>query len=87
MKVSKLSKRHQKAWIDKVEQRLSATATVLGNMKAVKMLGLGSSLFRALERLRKIEIQTSRTFRKQLVWQLFLCELATILQLTANLLT
>ncbi|KAK9772947.1 hypothetical protein SCAR479_10457 [Seiridium cardinale] len=70
-------KRSQRAWIEKVQARLLITSNVLNNMKAVKMLGLSQIMSLVLERARRVEIDTSRVFRKLLVWRLLLSNLPT----------
>jgi ATP-binding cassette, subfamily C (CFTR/MRP), member 1 len=47
---------------------------MLGDMKAVKMLGLGDVMFAVISKLREIEIKTSERFRKFLIWQISLCK-------------
>ncbi|KAJ5727128.1 multidrug resistance-associated protein [Penicillium malachiteum] len=71
-RISTLSKSSQKRWIERVETRLELTTIMLSNMKAVKMLGLSETLRNLVDSLRKVELQTSRKFRKLLIWQIFL---------------
>jgi len=47
---------------------------MLGDMKAVKMLGLTNKMFDIIDRLQRIEIETSRRFRKIFIAQVFFCE-------------
>lgn len=61
-------------WIEKIQERLRTTTTVLGEMKAVKMLGLTQVMSNTIGSLRADEIETSKSFRKLLVATLFLCE-------------
>lgn len=72
--VSSLSGQAQKQWIERVQKRLEVTANTLGSMKAVQMLGLGDVILPLVSRLREIEVKTSVTFRKLLIWQVALCE-------------
>jgi ATP-binding cassette subfamily C (CFTR/MRP) protein 1 len=72
--VSNLSGQAQKQWIERVQKRLEVTANTLGSMKAVQMLGLGDIILPLVSRLREIEVTTSVTFRKLLIWQVALCE-------------
>ncbi|PIG85348.1 sulfonylurea receptor/ ABC transporter [Aspergillus arachidicola] len=58
----------QRAWVEKVQVRLTVTSTMLGNIKAVKMLGLTDVLYSMLFSLRQIELKTSQRFRKLLLW-------------------
>lgn len=46
----------QKQWIEKVQKRLAVTSSMLGDMKAVQMLGLSSKLFSIISKLREIEL-------------------------------
>ncbi|KAB8206354.1 P-loop containing nucleoside triphosphate hydrolase protein [Aspergillus parasiticus] len=57
----------QRAWVEKVQVRLTVTSTMLGNIKAVKMLGLTDVLYQMLSSLRQIELNTSQRFRKLLL--------------------
>ena len=63
----------QKLWLDKIQTRVSATASMLGAMKGVKMSGLTSHLSNLLSRLRDEEIESSRAFRILLVKIVSLC--------------
>ncbi|KAL5119057.1 hypothetical protein ACEQ8H_002981 [Pleosporales sp. CAS-2024a] len=57
----------QKTWLDKIQARVDATASMLGSMKAVKMTGLTPDLGQKIHDLREDEIRTARTFRGMLV--------------------
>lgn len=72
--VSTRSGQAQKQWIERVQERLSVTSSMLGKMKTVQMLGLGDTLFKLVSRLREIEVETSSRFRKLLIWQIVLCK-------------
>ena len=74
MKVSALSNKAQKLWVERVEKRLHITSKTLGDMKAVKMLGLSDTLSSIVKSLRETEIQVSKKLRKLLVWQILLCK-------------
>ncbi|KAJ5135340.1 multidrug resistance-associated protein [Penicillium bovifimosum] len=58
----------QKAWVERIQIRLAVTSAFLGNMKAVKMLGLKEPLFGLVTKLREAELKTSSRFRRLLVW-------------------
>jgi hypothetical protein len=73
-KLSSLGKTSQKRWIEKVEKRLSITSSMLGNMKAVKMLGLTDKMFEIVHHLQWIEVETSRQFRKVFIVEVFFCK-------------
>ncbi|KAJ5876483.1 ABC transporter transmembrane domain type 1 [Penicillium soppii] len=76
--VSNLSGQAQKQWIERVQKRLEVTANTLGSMKAVQMLGLGDIILPLVSRLREIEVTTSVTFRKLLIWQVALSNVPVI---------
>ncbi|PWY72279.1 putative multidrug resistance-associated protein [Aspergillus heteromorphus CBS 117.55] len=54
----------QKAWVGKVQTRIAATSAMLGDMKAVQMLGLTDVLFGLITKLRQAELATSSHFRR-----------------------
>lgn len=47
---------------------------MLGDMKAVKMLGLTGVLGNIIEGLRRAELKTSEKFRKYLLWNIQVCK-------------
>jgi ATP-binding cassette, subfamily C (CFTR/MRP), member 1 len=63
-----------KAWIEKVERRLAITTSMLKNMRAVKLLALDVKISKILDGLQRIEVETSRRFRKNLILQIFFCK-------------
>ncbi|KAK1597503.1 ABC transporter [Colletotrichum navitas] len=71
-KISVATKTAQTRWIEKIQERLRTTAAMLGEMKAVKMLGLGEVMSNKIRHLREDEIGTSKSFRKLLVATLLL---------------
>ncbi|WDK11393.1 ABC transporter [Colletotrichum graminicola] len=71
-KISVATKTAQMRWIEKIQERLRTTSAMLGEMKAVKMLGLGEVMSNKIRHLREDEINTSRSFRKLLVATLVL---------------
>lgn len=64
----------QKDWVVQVQRRMATTLTMLGNMKAIKMLGLNEALYTAVSNLREAELKTSEVFRKLLICTVTLCE-------------
>jgi hypothetical protein len=64
----------QRAWIEKVQGRLKVTTEILGNMKAVKMLGLSSTVSNLLQDLRRDEISSSSSYRKVLLSVVVICK-------------
>ncbi|KAJ0350144.1 hypothetical protein COL154_013387 [Colletotrichum chrysophilum] len=71
-KISVASRTAQMRWIEKIQERLRGITIVLGEMKAVKMLGLTDVMSTTIQRLRTNEINTSKSFRKLLVATLLL---------------
>lgn len=64
----------QREWIEKVQKRLAVTSSMLDDMKAVKMLGLSRVMSTIVQGLRRSEIETSKAYRKLLVWMILLCK-------------
>lgn len=60
----------QKAWNERVEKRIAVTAKMLGDMKAVKLLGLSNVLGKIIDNLRQVEIHTSERFRYLTIWEI-----------------
>jgi hypothetical protein len=60
----------QRVWVERVERRVAVTACMLGNMKAVKMLGLSGALRGIITQLRVVEMKTSERVRGLFVWQI-----------------
>ncbi|ORY60115.1 putative multidrug resistance-associated protein [Pseudomassariella vexata] len=71
LKMSAAFKTAQGSWNEKVQARVSTTAEVLKNIKAVQMLGLSRCVNDLITNLRKVELQTSKHFRKLIVCQIF----------------
>ncbi|EQB45580.1 ABC transporter [Colletotrichum gloeosporioides Cg-14] len=71
-KVSVATNTAQKHWIEKIQERLRVTTTMLSEMKAVKMLGLTQVMSNTVQNHRTNEIETSKSFRKLLVATLLL---------------
>ena len=65
----------QKIWLDRIEKRVAATASMLGAMKGIKMSGLTTHLLEMIGNLREEEIESSRAFRILLVKIVSLCKL------------
>ncbi|EAT78337.2 hypothetical protein SNOG_14100 [Parastagonospora nodorum SN15] len=57
----------QKAWLDKIQARVSATAAILGTMHSLKMTGLTRNLTQRITRMREKELDASFSFRGVLV--------------------
>ncbi|OAA60152.1 ABC transporter, transmembrane domain, type 1 [Cordyceps fumosorosea ARSEF 2679] len=69
--IASLAKKYQRAWIEKVEERLRLTTNMLANMRTVKMLGLSSSMFSVIYKAREVEIENSTRYRWTLIGQIF----------------
>ncbi|KAM3550366.1 hypothetical protein ARSEF4850_008382 [Beauveria asiatica] len=69
--VASLAKKYQRAWIEKVQERLRLTTNMLANMRTVKMLGLSPRMFSVLYKARDVEIETSTRYRWTLIGQIF----------------
>lgn len=57
-----------------MQKRLAITSTMLGDIKAMQMLGLSKALSKIVTKLRQIEIDTSVRFRKLLMWEIVICK-------------
>ncbi|KAJ0339266.1 hypothetical protein COL922a_004651 [Colletotrichum nupharicola] len=71
--ISKTIGKAQTVWIERLQKRVAVTATMLGDMKAIKMLGLPEVLSGVILQLRRIELSGSEKFRKLLLWQGIAC--------------
>ena len=66
----KLVVERQTLWLEAIQRRISATGTMLGSMKRVKMCGLADTLFANVHELRKQELKISDRFRKLLIYSM-----------------
>ncbi|KAF4814325.1 ABC transporter atnG [Colletotrichum tropicale] len=73
--ISKTIGRAQTVWIERLQKRVAVTATMLGDMKAIKMLGLPEVLSGVILQLRRVELSGSEKFRKLLLWQVLVSNL------------
>lgn len=64
----------QKAWLNSIQARIDATASILGSIKLVKMSGLSSHFSYKLGNLREAEISAAGAYRKILVKIVTFCE-------------
>lgn len=60
----------QTLWLEAIERRISATASMLGAMKGIKMTGLRNILFKSIHTLRIDELNISKGFRRLLIWNM-----------------
>ncbi|KAG5781567.1 hypothetical protein H9Q73_004760 [Fusarium xylarioides] len=61
----------QKRWVRGIQTRIDVTASMLGSMKEVKMLGLTDVLNNMVQNLRVNELDLSKKFRKLMCWRVF----------------
>ncbi|KAI8238519.1 ABC transporter atnG [Colletotrichum sp. SAR 10_96] len=73
--ISKTIGKAQTVWIERLQKRVAVTATMLGDMKAIKMLGLPEVLSSVILQLRRVELSGSEKFRKLLLWQVLVSNL------------
>jgi hypothetical protein len=74
MPVSKYIVPAQKQWVGRVQQRMTTTLKMLGDMKSIKMLGLTGTFNTMVSNLREVELRTSEIFRKLLICTVTICE-------------
>lgn len=67
--ISKNIGERQKIWVDSVQKRISVTASVLAEMKSVKMMGLSNLVTSLLQNHRIEETDKMAAFRWSIVWQ------------------
>ncbi|RAK90075.1 P-loop containing nucleoside triphosphate hydrolase protein [Aspergillus costaricaensis CBS 115574] len=67
----------QKEWIERVQTRVTATSSMLRDIKSIKMLGLSRVLLSTTSELRKIELKISERFRKLLIWEIVIFNVPT----------
>ncbi|KAK1458226.1 ABC transporter [Colletotrichum melonis] len=73
--VSKTIGRAQTAWIERLQKRVAVTASMLADMKSIKMLGLSGVLSTTITELRRVELRTSEKFRKLVLSQILVSNL------------
>ncbi|KAJ5138787.1 uncharacterized protein N7515_003635 [Penicillium bovifimosum] len=77
LKLSAASSISQRAWVEKVEDRLRITSFSLERIKEVKMLGLSEKISSLIRGLREAEIAASAVFRKLLIVRVVLSNAPT----------
>ena len=70
--LSRFMGRAQKRWIQAIQTRIDTTASMLGSMKAVKMLGFTDTLASMVQALRVSELKLSGLFRRLICARVFL---------------
>jgi len=56
------------AWNKTVQKRVAATASVLHQIKGIKMTGLSEAVSHSIQSHRVTELQSSKAFRLLVVW-------------------
>ncbi|KAI0506235.1 putative ATP-binding cassette transporter [Xylaria bambusicola] len=69
--IGKHSAVQQRAWMGAIEKRIQATKHMLSSLKAIKMTGADSKAAAMITRLRELEFEASKSFRRLLVAGLF----------------
>lgn len=87
MSLSRIMNHAQKIWMQSIQTRVHETASMLGSIKPVKMLGFTDWLCNIIQGLRVSELSMAVTFRKLLIVRVFfgniMTTLAPFLTLTA----
>ncbi|KAF4625089.1 hypothetical protein G7Y89_g13080 [Cudoniella acicularis] len=72
MRLAKYIGNAQKIWVRGIQTRVDVTASVLGSMKEVKMLGLLDIVTKMVQDLRVRELKLSKRYRRLFCLQLFI---------------
>lgn len=64
----------QKIWADAVQRRIAMTSSMLGSMKAVKMMGLTGTMEITIQQQRIRELNLAKSFRWMIVWLNVVCK-------------
>lgn len=72
MSIAKFMGHAQKIWMKSIQTRVDVTATMLGSMKSVKMLGFTEWLVGIVQGLRVKELKEARLFRRLVILRVFL---------------
>ncbi|EED18573.1 ATP-binding cassette transporter, putative [Talaromyces stipitatus ATCC 10500] len=73
--IANLMGQAQKSWMKSIQTRVDVTATMLGSMKSVKMLGFTDWLGEMVQGLRVTELAVASLFRKLLIFRVALANL------------
>ncbi|KAF4637009.1 hypothetical protein G7Y89_g1078 [Cudoniella acicularis] len=79
MFLSSRIRRSQGIWLAAIQSRLNSTATMLGSIKGLKMVGLENYMLSFIQRMRIDEIKDSLQYRKLLVSSIVLSEVTNTL--------
>ncbi|KAI0536463.1 putative ATP-binding cassette transporter [Xylaria digitata] len=69
--IGKHSATQQRVWLAAIERRIQATKHMLSSLKAIKMTGADRRATAAIAKLRSLEFESSKAFRRLLVGGLF----------------
>ncbi|KAJ5715248.1 uncharacterized protein N7483_012429 [Penicillium malachiteum] len=75
LSISKWMSHGQQIWMRSIQTRVDSTATMLGSMKSVKMLGFTDWLAKLIQGLRVDELQEAKLLRRLLCLRVFLANL------------
>ncbi|OGM41659.1 ATP-binding cassette transporter [Aspergillus bombycis] len=67
--ISKHIGRHQKIWVDAVQQRIAITRSMLDGIQTVKATGLGQAFIQLVQRKRAQETHQMAKYRWSVVWK------------------
>ena len=79
MSMAKFMGHAQKIWMESIQTRVDVTASMLGSMKSVKMLGFTDWLACIVQGLRVKELKEAKLFRKLLILRVFLANILSTL--------
>lgn len=77
----------QTPWLEAIENRLAATAKVLGAMKAIKSTGLTDIVSSRVENLRLAEIHASLRHRVLIIFSAVICKYFAVFSKKMNITT
>jgi ABC-type multidrug transport system fused ATPase/permease subunit len=66
--IGKTAPRLQRAWVDATEKRIGITATLIENMKAIKIMGVNKQLGDFVQAMRDAEINAGSSFRMTIIY-------------------
>ncbi|KAF1946029.1 P-loop containing nucleoside triphosphate hydrolase protein [Clathrospora elynae] len=78
MSIGRATTRLLKAWMTATQQRISATANFIANIKSIKILGLTNQLENLIRSMREAELKAGASFRKWSVY-IIICALAPMM--------
>ncbi|CAH0048134.1 unnamed protein product [Clonostachys solani] len=66
--IGKTAPRLQRAWVDATEKRIGITATLIENMKSIKIMGVNKQLGDFVQTMRDAEIDAGSSFRMTIIY-------------------